>query len=55
MFLLDGDQFILDLIASMIDHTVAHLMTLTELELMEYLRKQIIVDCFTVRTLEELM
>ena len=46
LFLLDGAQVIVDLIAGLIDIQYSKIMRLEELELMTYLRKEIITDVF---------
>jgi hypothetical protein len=47
LFLLDGAQVIVDLIAGLIDIQYSKIMRLEELELMTYLRKEIITDVFS--------
>lgn len=44
MFLLDGEQVIVDLLVTFIEKQTNRIMKLTDFELMNYLRKEMIID-----------
>lgn len=55
LFLLDGAQIVVDLIAGLIDIQYSKIMHLEELELMTYLRKDIITDVFSSFTFKQVL
>ena len=46
LFMLDGEQVILDILANMVQIKKKKILQLDELELMNYLRKDMAVECF---------
>lgn len=55
LFLVEGPQVIVDICAAMIRETYPMLMEMEELELMSYLRKDIITDVFAKHELKHLL
>ena len=55
MFILDGEQIIVDLIAVMLDLRRDKLLELTELALMNYIRKDIVSDVFSEHSVRFLL
>ena len=45
LFLLDGEQVLVDLLAGMVHHRKDRLLELEDVDLMEYLRKDMVQDC----------
>ena len=46
LFLLDGEQILIDLIAAMLQIKKQKIVTLEELDLMNFLRKDMVQECF---------
>lgn len=46
LFLLDGENILVDLIAGMIQHRRTKIVAMEDVELMEYLRKEMVQECF---------
>lgn len=46
LFMLDGEQIIVDILANMVQIKKKKILQLDELELMNYLRKDMAVECF---------
>jgi len=46
LFLVEGEQVILDLIAGLIETQYSSIITMEETDLMEYFRKDILIDAF---------
>ena len=55
LFLLEGEQILMDLIAAMLQIKKKKILTLEELDLMNYLRKDMIHECFNEIELSELL
>lgn len=55
LFLIEGAQIIVDIIVSLIDIQYSKIMHLEELELMHYLRKDIISDVFSSFTFKQIL
>lgn len=55
LFLVDGAQVIVDLLAGLIEIQYSKIMRLEELELLSYLRKDIITDVFTSFTFKQIL
>lgn len=55
LFLVEGEQVILDLIASLLETQYSEIIAMEETELMEYLRKDIVRDSFNKRDFAYLM
>lgn len=55
MFLLQGDRVIIDLIASLLDLKWEKLLELEDLDLMNYLRKDLITEALQTKRIEELI
>lgn len=47
LFLLDGEKVLVDLLAAMIQHKKEKILQLDDLELMNYLRKDMVLECLT--------
>jgi hypothetical protein len=52
LFLVEGEQVILDLLAGMITLKTDKILQLEEIDLMNYLKKYIVQDCFNEYTIE---
>lgn len=55
LFLIDGAQVIVDLAASLIEANYENMMRLEELDLMHYMRKDIVINGFKKHSLKELL
>ena len=55
LFLLEGEQVLIDLIASMLNLKKSKIVTLSDLDLMNYLRKDMVHECFNENSLQELL
>ena len=55
LFLLEGEQVLVDLIASMLYMKRKHIVKLEELDLMNYLRKDMVHECYNENSLQELL
>ena len=55
LFLLDGEKVLVDLMAGMIAHRKEESMTFDDLELMNYLRRDMVKDCLSKMTIMELL
>ena len=55
LFLLDGEKVLVDLLAGMITHRKAQIMEYEDLELMTYLRKDMVRDCLKNMTISEIL
>ena len=55
LFLLDGEKVLVDLMAGMIAHRKDEAMTFNDLELMTYLRRDMVKDCLSKMTILEIL
>jgi hypothetical protein len=55
LFLLDGEQVLVDLLAGMIQHKKKTVLSLEDLELMTYLRRDMIKDCLTTMSINDIL
>lgn len=55
LFLLDGEQILVDLIAGMIIHKKQEVLELNDLELMNYLRKDMVQECLSTMSVQEIL
>ena len=55
LFLLEGEQVLVDLIAAMLYEKRRQIVQLEELDLMNYLRKDMVQECFDEMSLEALL
>ena len=55
LFLLDGEQVLVDLIAGMVMHKRHTILELNDLELMNYLRKDMVQACLSEMNLMEIL
>ena len=55
LFLLDGEQILVDIIAGMILHKKQQVLELNDLELMNYLRKDMVQECLSEMSVREIL
>ena len=55
MFLLDGEQVIVDLLVTFIEKQTNRIMQLTDFELMNYLRKEMITDTLNEYSFQQIL
>lgn len=55
LFLLDGEQVLVDLIAGMIMHKRLRVLELSDLELMNYLRKDMVQECLSEMSVRQIL
>lgn len=55
LFLFEGEQVLLNLLGGMVIHKKRSIVRLTELELMNYLRKDMVTECLTEMSISEIL
>ena len=55
LFLLDGEQVLVDMLAGMIQHKKQKILQLEDLELMNYLQKEMAQECLSSMTIRDLL
>mmetsp|Transcript_41283 Transcript_41283/g.54267 ORF Transcript_41283/g.54267 Transcript_41283/m.54267 type:complete len:106 (-) Transcript_41283:73-390(-) len=55
LFLLDGEQVLVDMLAGMMQHRKQTILQLEELELMNYLQKEMAQECLSQMSIRELL
>ena len=55
LFLVDGEKVLVELLAGMIMHKKATILQLSDLELMTYLRKDMVQECLSQMSIREIL